>query len=43
VGSQLAAPCVAFCAASGDAAATPIDKAAAILFIKTLIKDLPDL
>jgi hypothetical protein len=39
VGSQL----VAFCAASGDAAATPIDRAAAILVARTFIKDLPDL
>jgi hypothetical protein len=39
VGSQL----VAFCAASDDAAPTPIDKAAAMLVAKTLIKDLPDL
>jgi hypothetical protein len=39
VGSQVAT----LCAASGDAAATQIDKAAAILVTKTLIKDLPDL
>jgi hypothetical protein len=39
VGSQVAT----VCAASGDAAARQIDKAAAILVTKTLIKDLPDL
>ena len=38
VGSQVGA----VCAASG-AAATPRDKAAAILVTKTFIKDLPDL
>jgi hypothetical protein len=40
VGSQFDA---AFCAASGDAAAMPIDKAAAILLRIAFIKDLPDL
>jgi hypothetical protein len=33
----------AFCAASGAAAATPIDKAVAILVTIAFIKDLPDL